>query len=366
MCTPKLVWVIDGAIPARDLTIISGRPKVGKTRLAIALIKSVLQKQQFLDYQAPTEDRKVIFITDDQGDADTYQMLNDAGLYHHPNLIWSRRFRTTEKQLDALLKTISAYPDCLVIPDSLRSITRSTGVLENDVQMGMLLYDLKQAVVDAIASLVLIHHANKSDDQVGGEAVSGHSSIVGAANSIFTVHYLKDKKGFLQKDSDKRRIVREARSGAGLDVVARFAPIGLTQECTFDELARKEDKEAEADKRVKDLLKIPPAVTAVLDVIYENNADQDKQFTVLGLMKEAKLCRKDIEQKKDLNKTEHKEYNLINTKFRLYKREGFIEATTDASGRRQFLSLTDKGMVFVGEGLVVSANSSIPSVTPTD
>ena len=93
-------------------------------------------------------------------------MLTDAGLYHHSNLIWSRRFRTTEKQLDALLKTIAAYPDCLVVPNSLRTRTRSTGVLENDLQMGMLLYDLKQAVVDAIASLVLNHHANKSDDQV--------------------------------------------------------------------------------------------------------------------------------------------------------------------------------------------------------
>ena len=62
-------------------------------------------------------------------------------------------------------------------------------------------------------------------------------------------------------------------------------------------------------------------------------------------------------------------YYLINTKFRTYKREGFIESKTDDSGRRQFLSFTDKGMVFVGEGLFVSANSSvssIPSVTLTD
>ena len=80
------------------------------------------------------------------------------------HLIWSRRFRTTERQLDELLRTIATYPDCLVIPDSLRSITHSKGVLENDQQMGTLLYDLKQAFVDAIASLVLIHHVNKSDD----------------------------------------------------------------------------------------------------------------------------------------------------------------------------------------------------------
>ena len=89
----------------------------------------------------------------------------------------------------------------------------------------------------------------------------------------------------------------------------------------------------------------------------------------MELIKEEKLCRINIEQKKDLNKTEHKDYNLINTKFRTYKKERFIESKNDDSCRRQFLGLTDKGMVFVGEGLVVSANSSnssIPWVTPMD
>ncbi len=60
--------------------------------------------------------------------------------------------------------------------------------------MGMLLYVLKQAVVNFITSLILIHYANKSDDQIGYEAVSGQESIFGTDNTIFTLHSLKENR----------------------------------------------------------------------------------------------------------------------------------------------------------------------------
>ena len=54
-------------------------------------------------------------------------------------------------------------------------------------------------------------------------------------------------------------------------------------------------------------MKIPNSVRQVLDVMYERNENQDAQLTVLELMKHAKLCRINIQQKKNLNKTEHKD-----------------------------------------------------------
>ena len=78
----------------------------------------------------------------------------------------------------------------------------------------------------------------------------------------------------------------------------------------------------------------------------------------MELIKEEKLCRINIEQKKDLNKTEHKDYNLLNTKFRFYKKQGFFESTTDTFGIRQFLKPTDRGMLLVGQGLVGTTDSS--------
>jgi Fe2+ or Zn2+ uptake regulation protein len=67
--------------------------------------------------------------------------------------------------------------------------------------------------------LVLIHHANKTNDLIGVEALSGHSAIAGAANTVITLHYCPDDSGRPDKQNNQRRLVREARSGEGCDLV---------------------------------------------------------------------------------------------------------------------------------------------------
>ncbi len=103
--------------------------------------------------------------------------------------------------------------------------------------------------------------------------------------------------------------------------------------------------------------------------MYERAEAGLPDLSVIELMQESKLCRKIACQKKDLNKTEAKDYNTINVKIRDLSREGFINSKTDATGRRKFLSLTPRGKVLIADGIVVSANSSnssIPPVVPTD
>ena len=218
MPMPTVEWLVPNCIPLRDLTIIGGRAKVGKTRLANALLSALLAGGDFLDFGTAQNVTKAILVSDDQGDGDTAQMLHQLQLWNHPELLWSRRFRVTEANLDRLLATIAANPGAVVILDSLRSITRSMAFGENDPEMGGLIYDLKQQIVDAGSTLVLIHHCNKSNDATGTEALSGHNAIAGAANTIITLHYLAKGQRLL-KDSAERRLVREARSGPPADLV---------------------------------------------------------------------------------------------------------------------------------------------------
>ena len=170
---PKVEWVIEGFLPEHDATLVSGQAKTGKTRLIVQLCKSILKKQIFLNYPAPSKSRKVILISDDQSYADTAEMLLKAGIYHHEDLIISEKFRLTTDQLDEVLKLIRIYPDAIVIFDSLRSITVSSSVEENNSLMGMLLYDLKNQCIKAQSTLLVIHHANRSKN-VGVQSVSGH------------------------------------------------------------------------------------------------------------------------------------------------------------------------------------------------
>jgi hypothetical protein len=222
---------------------------VGKTRLVHALARCLLCAEDFLGFGAPEEPRPVILVTDDQGDGDTAQMLQQLGIWDHPLLLWSRRFRATEANLDALLACLAAHPGAVVILDSLRSITRSCCFGENDPEMGSLIYDLKHQITDAGGTLLLIHHCNKANDTTGTEALSGHNAIAGAANTILTLHYLA-KGNRLIKDSPQRRLVREARSGPPADLVVAidgntgaFARLG-----TYDDLQEQQEQESDLDR----------------------------------------------------------------------------------------------------------------------
>ena len=249
METPVIHWLLPGLIPAQDLTIIGGRPKVGKTRFAVAVAAAVLNGTSVLDLPAPSTQKPVILCSDDQADGDTCEMLSTLNLWEHSALSWSRHFRLNESDLDNLLDSIKANPGALVIIDSLRSISRCLRHGENDPEIGATLYDLKQAVTDAGGTLLLVHHCNKSNDLVGVEALSGHNAIAGAANGVLTMHYLEEKNGQPNKQAPQRRLVREARSGDGFDlVIDRDAAAGFKRVSDVGEWKQQQE---EANNREK-------------------------------------------------------------------------------------------------------------------
>jgi hypothetical protein len=225
MRLPVLAWDIPNCLPSQDLTILGGRAKVGKTRLAHALLRCLLCAEDFLGFGAPERPRPVILISDDQADGDTAPMLQESGMWEHPLLIWSRRFRASEANLDGLRTCLAGLSGAVVMLDSLRSITRSCGFGENDPEMGALIYDLKHQITEAGGTVLLVHHCNKANDTTGTEALSGHNAIAGAANTILTLHYLSQASQ-LQKESPQRRLVREGRSGPPVDLVVAMEPSG--------------------------------------------------------------------------------------------------------------------------------------------
>ncbi|WP_461557182.1 AAA family ATPase, partial [Synechococcus sp.] len=260
MKKPVIHWLLPGLLPANDLTILGGRPKVGKTRLAVAMAAAVLKGEALFDLPTPAKAAPVVLVTDDQSDGDTASMLEAVELWDHPNLIWSRNFRISETDLDALLETIKANPGALVIIDSLRSISRSMQKGENDPEIGAVLYDLKQAVMDAGGTLLLIHHCNKAADLVGVEALSGHNAIAGAANTVLTMHYLQGENNQPNKSIPERQLFREARSGDGLDLV-------ITRDGNSFRSLGSMDAHKEQAQEQKQLSKLSNLQHQVLDVV---------------------------------------------------------------------------------------------------
>ena len=319
---PELNWLVENRIPKTDLTIIGGKPKVGKTRLSIGLARCLLMGEEFLDVK-PAGLSKIILITDDQSDADSGQMMQAAGIYEHPNLYWSKKFRYTENDINRVLKDIKTFDEPIVILDSFRSTTRTTGVRENDQEAGMILYDLKHAITEAGGTFILLHHANKDNNNVGVDALSGNTAISGAANTVLTIHHLQDPEtNKLQKNIKERRIVREARSGEDFDLIATLNfDNSFKVVCNFEDYQEKQTVEEQEKKVIDKLKKVPDDMQRILSVMLHRFNKSETAADVIELMKIAKLCKKSVLKKSDFI---NKELNIY-TKINRYINE-FIEA----------------------------------------
>lgn len=111
---PQLAWDIPDWLPSRDLTILGGRAKVGKTRLAHALLRCLLCAEVFFDFGAPPVPRPVSLISDVQAGGDTAQMLQQSGMWGHTRLLGSRRFRATEANREALRPCLAEQSGAVV------------------------------------------------------------------------------------------------------------------------------------------------------------------------------------------------------------------------------------------------------------
>ena len=343
---PQVVqWEIPGCIPKQDLTIVGGRAKVGKTRLVHALARCLLCAEDFLGFGAPEQPRPVILVTDDQGDGDTAQMLQQLGIWDHPQLLWSRRFRVTEANLDALLACLAAHPGAVVILDSLRSITRSCCFGENDPEMGSLIYDLKHQITDAGGTLLLIHHCNKANDTTGTEALSGHNAIAGAANTILTLHYLA-KGNRLIKDSPQRRLVREARSGPPADLVVAldgssgaFSRLG-----TYDDLQEQQEQESDLDRAGQRVHKASEKQQEALRYLQALHTGGLPGVGLLELLQAIDLAPTEARLMRDLEGDALSSYKTLG-RF-LGKLDGLVTTTRVSTGRQSYYlryGLSDAG-----------------------
>lgn len=350
---PVVEWEVPDCIPRGDLTIFGGRAKVGKTRLANHLVRALMHAEDFIGFGISSTSRRVILVTDDQGDGDSAAMLQQLGIYGHPGLIWSRRFRITERNLSKLLGTIAANPGAVVILDSLRSISRSSAFAENDPEMGSIVYDLKETVVDAGGTLVLIHHCNKANDTTGTEALSGHNAIAGAANTIITLHYMAEGQRLLKK-SPLRRLVREARSGPPADLVVEFMPDtgGYRKVGDFDDFITDQQQQASAGKLEEAVRNAPAEVQSVLrylQAIHRAGGGINPPG-LLDILKAEGLAPTDARRVKDLTGEAEVTYKRIGR--RLDKLDGVVKTErVPTVGAGYFLGylLTDEGASLVAE-----------------
>lgn len=346
---PIIKWLIPDAVPKGDLTIVGGAPKVGKTNFAVDMARAIARGESWLTFK-PAEPAYVILITDDQSDGDSAKQMDQLKLWTEPNLSWSRRMRLTERQMDLLLQEIKQHPGCVVFLDSLRSATRSLGCDENSPELGLVLYDVKAAVTDAGGSLILVHHGHKGQNSTGGEALSGHNSIAGSANTIWTLHQIANKDGWIDKEKPERRAVREARSGKGCDIVVTMRKEGgFINLGSYGDFLSKQAEAQQEEATEKALRNAPAAVKAAILKLAEVRQKGGEGMGILVVMKAIEECDEEVETLVNLNKGEKSKHKQIERWFKDLRIKGITESVEEPGGfggksRLIGWTLTDKGL----------------------
>jgi hypothetical protein len=179
-------WLIPGYLPQGELVILSAQPKVGKTLLATDLVLATVSGSTFMGEKI--EKGKVLYVTSDESLQSLARRFKASGFgllseEEKANICIMTSFDIgSQARLQAKL---NEFKPSLVIFDSLTSISRRSGISENDAEFSRPIYQLRDLLANHNASGILIHHNNKSKEARGIEKMAGSLRIAAAAWGIW-------------------------------------------------------------------------------------------------------------------------------------------------------------------------------------
>ncbi|HET8685100.1 MAG TPA: AAA family ATPase, partial [Methanosarcina sp.] len=191
------------------LYLVVAQAKTGKSLLGYNLANSLCRGNPFLNRK--TIRSNVLIVQNEEELSSTGQKIENNGLQElqrenpeeYQALIESHRLIVTKGldiavDLQKILDIIDEYQvNCLIV-DSFRASIGKGGLTEYDIGAASALYQLQSAVHDRSMLCVVIHHANKSDNNSGKTAafngVGGHNALTGANDGVIKLALNSDKR----------------------------------------------------------------------------------------------------------------------------------------------------------------------------
>lgn len=193
---PETRWLVEGLIPAGVLALLVGRPKAGKSLLAVDLLVSIALGELYLGravtqgpvLYAPAEDSLDLVRTrlwtrlGQERNAPVSVMPVDGSL---EQTLWLDKPETIAQ----LLTTIQETKPVLLVLDPLRELHHAK---ENDAdEMSALLRPVRQIAHQTSTTILIVHHRNKVSTDPG-TAARGSSAITGSVDMVMTLDTQSD------------------------------------------------------------------------------------------------------------------------------------------------------------------------------
>ncbi len=196
MDMPEVSWVIDNLI-STGLHILAGKPKIGKSFLALMLALKVVSGNTLWD-SYNTSNGKVLYLALEDSYRRLKKRLNDILLVDSPpeKLQFSTEWNDIENGgIETLEAWITDNPDTkLVIIDTLQRFRgrqkANTNMYSEDY---MVISKLKKIADKFEIAIIVVHHLRKMSSNDVFDMVSGSLGLTGGADSTFVL--AKEQRG---------------------------------------------------------------------------------------------------------------------------------------------------------------------------
>jgi len=189
----EIPWLVPDLIPEGGLCLIAGRPKAGKSLLALNLALAVSSGSDFLGRPCRQAPAAVIQLED------PLALIRSrlAAMDGHPSggfLYFDNEARWNEATKLSLPAYVEELGLKLLIIDPLVRWS-PPGAKENSAEdMAVLMYGLRDLVRATGCSVLAVHHSRKSGGS-GGDSIRGSSAILGAVDAALILHRSGDDEG---------------------------------------------------------------------------------------------------------------------------------------------------------------------------
>jgi hypothetical protein len=204
---PQVEWIAPLVLPRGVLVDLHGDPKAGKSTFLAHLLRAVLDGGEF--FGRKTTKTKAIWFTE-QPPPTFAPLLEDAGLYHHPDLIVLHHHEAMaaswHHRVAALVRVAVEEGAGVLVIDTFTKLARIRGEDENQSGAVLTALDALEMAKAAGLTVVLVRHDRKS----GGDNLSagrGSNAVAGEADVIYQL--VKDSKDA----SNVRRLRYDGRLG---------------------------------------------------------------------------------------------------------------------------------------------------------
>ena len=200
---PPVEWLVDDMLPLVGLSIMSARPKVGKSTLARCLAVSVLQGRKWLDREVMQGG--VLYVSMEETESKLSVYFENLGLKVDDDL-HLHAGPSPDEGIAALTKHIENYKPAIVIVDPVIDLLKVTDINEY-ASVSRALAPFLKIAWSSKTHVCLIHHNNKNGGSQGRE-ILGSTALLGRPDCAIVLD---------EDDKHRRSMYTRQRSGVDLE-----------------------------------------------------------------------------------------------------------------------------------------------------